>query len=378
MFFTKILFGNNVSFFDMVNVISTATNNSFLLLSWGTILMNVLKNGLIFSEVLLLSLIKFFMNKEKILVLGSGGQIGTELVNELRNQIGNNNVIASDIKKPGFEKDPFEIIDVLDFNSIHKSVAKNNITQIYLLAALLSATAEQKPKLGWKLNMEGLFNVLDIAAEKNLKVFWPSSIAAFGPTTPKQNTPQTTIMEPTTVYGISKQAGERWCEYYFLKYGVDVRSVRYPGLISYLAAPGGGTTDYAINIFHDAIDKNSYECFLKADTTLPMMYMPDAIRGTIELMNAPSQKIKVRSGYNMAAFSFSPQQLAQEIKKHLPEFSMTYQPDYRQAIAETWPQSIDDAVAREHWNWKPQYDLQTMTKEMLMHIGKMKNKPVMS
>lgn len=318
------------------------------------------------------------MGKEKILVLGSGGQIGTELVAELRKLFGAENVVSSDIKKTGTENGPFEIIDVLDFNAIHKVVNKFNVTEIYLLAALLSATAEQKPKLGWKLNMEGLFNVLDIAVEKNLKVFWPSSIAAFGPTTPKQNTPQTTIMEPSTVYGISKQAGERWCEYYFHKYGLDVRSIRYPGLISYLAAPGGGTTDYAVNIFHDAIDKNSYECFLKADTTLPMMYMPDAIRGTIEIMNAPSGKIKIRSGYNMSAFSFSPHELANEIKKHMPGFEITYNPDYRQAIADTWPQSIDDAVAREHWDWNPAYDLQTMTKEMLMHVGQMKNKPVLS
>jgi nucleoside-diphosphate-sugar epimerase len=309
------------------------------------------------------------MEKEKILVLGSGGQIGTELVDALRKLSGADNVIASDIKKATSESGPFEIIDVLDFNAIHKTVNKHNITQIYLLAALLSATAEQKPKLGWKLNMEGLFNVLDIATEKKLKVFWPSSIAAFGPTTPKQNTPQTTVMEPTTVYGISKQAGERWCEYYFHKYGLDVRSVRYPGLISYLAAPGGGTTDYAVNIFHEAIDKNSYECFLNADTALPMMYMPDAIRGTIQLMNAPIEKVKIRSSYNMAAFSFSPVQLAHEIKKHLADFAITYKPDYRQAIAETWPQSIDDAIAREHWNWKPEFDLQTMTKEMLKHIG---------
>lgn len=316
------------------------------------------------------------MSKEKILVLGSAGQIGTELVEELRKLFGTESVISSDIKKPFAESGPFEIIDVLDFNTIHKIISKNNVTQIYLLAALLSATAEQKPKLGWKLNMEGLFNVLDIASEKKIKVFWPSSIAAFGPTTPKQNTPQITVMEPTTVYGISKQAGERWCEYYFHKYNLDVRSIRYPGLISYKAAPGGGTTDYAVNIFHDAIDKNNYECFLNPDTALPMMYMPDAIRGTIALMNAPEEKIKIRSSYNIAAFSFSPVQLAHEIKKHLPEFTITYKPDYRQSIAETWPQSIDDSIAREQWGWKPEFDLQTMTKEMLTHISKMKNKKV--
>ncbi|MFI5218317.1 MAG: NAD-dependent epimerase/dehydratase family protein [Bacteroidia bacterium] len=316
------------------------------------------------------------MGTEKILVLGSGGQIGTELVEALKTQFGNENVISSDIKKTASDSSPFETIDVLDFNAIHRVADKYKVTQIYLLAALLSATAEQKPKVGWKLNMEGLFNVLDIATEKKLKVFWPSSIAAFGPTTPKKKSPQTTIMEPTTVYGISKQAGERWCEYYNHKYGLDVRSIRYPGLISYKAAPGGGTTDYAVNIFHEAIEHNRYECFLKADTALPMMYMPDAIRATIELMSSTSEKIKIRSSYNLSSFSFSPAELAEEIKKHLPGFNITYQPDYRQSIAETWPQSIDDSVARSDWGWKHQYDLTAMVKEMLLHIGDMKNRKV--
>lgn len=323
-------------------------------------------------------LYKKLMKTEKILVLGSGGQIGTELVEALRKLIGSEYVIASDIKKPKHETGPFEVIDVLDFNAIHRVIEKHKITQVYLLAALLSATAEQKPKLGWKLNMEGLFNVLDIALEKTLKVFWPSSIAAFGPTTPKHNTPQTTVMEPVTVYGISKQAGERWCEYYHLKYGLDVRSIRYPGLISYKSPPGGGTTDYAVNIFHEAIEKNSYECFLKADTALPMMYMPDAIRATIELMNAPNEKIKIRSSYNLSAFSFSPAELAHEIKKHLPDFTIKYNPDYRQAIAETWPQSIDDSTARNDWGWKHQYNLPEMVKEMLIQVGEQKNKKVLT
>ncbi len=318
------------------------------------------------------------MGNEKILVLGAGGQIGTELVEELRKIFGSDNVISSDIKRPAGEKGLFEIIDVLDFNTIHRIINKYGITQVYLLAALLSATAEQKPKLGWKLNMEGLFNVLDTAAEKKLKVFWPSSIAAFGPTTPKKNAPQHTIMEPSTVYGISKQAGERWCEYYFDKFDVDVRSLRYPGLISYKTPPGGGTTDYAVNIFHDAIKKNSYECFLKEDTALPMMYMPDAIRATIEIMNAPTEKIKIRSSYNLSGMTFTPKELADEIKKHLPAFNCVYNPDFRQEIAETWPASIDDSVAQNHWGWKANYDLASMTKEMLVEIGKQKNKILVS
>jgi nucleoside-diphosphate-sugar epimerase len=318
------------------------------------------------------------MGNEKILVLGAGGQIGTELVEELRKLFGSDNVISSDIKRPAGEKGLFEVIDVLDFNTIHRIINKYGIKQVYLLAALLSATAEQKPKLGWKLNMEGLFNILDAAAEKKLKVFWPSSIAAFGPTTPKTNTPQHTIMEPSTVYGISKQAGERWCEYYFDKFDVDVRSLRYPGLISYKTPPGGGTTDYAVNIFHEAVEKNSYECFLKEDMALPMMYMPDAIRATIEIMNAPAEKIKIRSSYNLSGMSFTPKELAEEIKKHLPSFNCDYNPDFRQQIAETWPASIDDSVAQDHWGWKAKYDLASMTKEMLVEIGKQKNKILVS
>jgi nucleoside-diphosphate-sugar epimerase len=243
------------------------------------------------------------------------------------------------------------------------------VKRVYLLAALLSATAEQKMKSAWKLNMEGLFNVLDIARELGgLRVFWPSSIAVFGPTTPRVNTPQYTVMEPTTVYGISKLSGELWCEYYFKKFGVDVRSIRYPGLISYKALPGGGTTDYAVDIYHQALDKGSYNCFLKEDTALPMMYMPDAIRATLELMEAPSDDVKIRSSYNLAGISFTPEQIAAEIKKHIPEFTISYEPDFRQAIADSWPQSIDDSRAQQDWGWKPQYDMESMTKDMLMHL----------
>jgi len=224
-------------------------------------------------------------------------------------------------------------------------------------------------KSAWKLNMEGLFNVLDIARELGgLRVFWPSSIAVFGPTTPRVNTPQYTVMEPTTVYGISKLSGELWCEYYFKKFGVDVRSIRYPGLISYKALPGGGTTDYAVDIYHQALDKGSYNCFLKEDTALPMMYMPDAIRATLELMEAPSDDVKIRSSYNLAGISFTPEQIAAEIKKHIPEFTISYEPDFRQAIADSWPQSIDDSRAQQDWGWKPQYDMESMTKDMLMHL----------
>lgn len=316
------------------------------------------------------------MQRNRILILGAGGQIGVELTESLRTLCGDDAVIASDIKPSPALKGLFELVDVLDYNALARVIDKHEIGEVYLLAALLSATAEQKPKLGWKLNMEGLFHILDLAVEKKFKVFWPSSIAAFGPTTPKQNTPQTAVMEPTTVYGISKQAGERWCEYYHLKYGVDVRSIRYPGLISYKSPPGGGTTDYAINIFHDALEKGSFECFLDGNTVLPMMYMPDAVRATIELMQAPAEKIKIRSSYNLAAFSFGPQQLADEIKKHLPAFKIIYKPDYRQPIAETWPQSIDDSQARSQWGWKHRYDLSRMAEDMLYHIGQLKNKKI--
>ena len=256
---------------------------------------------------------------------------------------------------------------------LHVQVIRQGVTQIYLLAAILSATGEKNPGLAWNLNMQSLLNVLDIAREEKLtKVYWPSSIAVFGPTSPKKDCPQQTIIEPITVYGISKYAGEFWCNYYNHKYGVDIRSLRYPGLISYKSAPGGGTTDYAIEIFHEALENKSYTSFLNHDTYLPMMYMPDAIRATIELMEAPADKISIRTSYNISAMSFSPEEIATEIRKHLPAFEMRYAPDYRQAIAQSWPQSIDDKVARNDWGWKPEYDLVAMTKDMLENLSQIK------
>lgn len=260
-------------------------------------------------------------------------------------------------------------IDVLDAQAVADCIRSNKVKQVYLLAALLSATAEQKVKSAWRLNMEGLFNILDIARELDgLQVFWPSSIAVFGPTTPRTGTPQFTVMEPTTVYGISKLAGERWCEYYHLKYGVDIRSLRYPGLISYKAHPGGGTTDYAVDIFHHALDQGKYTCFLREDTALPMMYMPDAIRATLELMEAPSDRVHIRSSYNLGGISFTPKEIAAEISRHISGFHVDYAPDYRQAIADSWPDSIDDSRAREDWGWNAEYDLQSMTTDMLLHL----------
>jgi nucleoside-diphosphate-sugar epimerase len=311
------------------------------------------------------------INKEdKILIIGAGGQIGLELLEELNKIYGPSNVVAADIKSSGaFAHNPFETLDVLNAESLFNIIKKHGIKQVYLLAALLSATAEKNPLFAWQLNMQGLFNVLDLAKEKYLsKVYWPSSIAAFGPTTPRINTPQYTVMEPSTVYGISKQAGERWCEYYFNKYNVDVRSLRYPGLIGYKSAPGGGTTDYAVHIFHEAIKKGSYECFLAEKTALPMMYMPDAIKATLQLMHAPAEQVKIRGSYNLAGISFTPEQIATEIKKHLPSFSITYKPDFRQEIADSWPQSMDDTEACQHWGWNPSFDLSGMVKDMLSNI----------
>lgn len=309
---------------------------------------------------------------DKILVIGSSGQIGTELVQNLRDIYGVDNVVASDVKVTDQAKEgPFEVIDVMNAAGILEIVKRHNINQIYLLAALLSATAEKMPKLGWDLNMQGLFNVLDLAKEKIIqKVYWPSSIAVFGPNTPSINTPQFTIMEPSTVYGISKQAGERWCEYYFNKYGVDVRSLRYPGLIGWKSAPGGGTTDYAVHIFHEALKSGSYECFLSENTTLPMMYMPDAIKATIGIMQTDSQKVKIRSSYNLSGFSFSPKEIALEIKKHIPNFNISYKPDSRQQIADSWPKSIDSSEASKDWGWKPEYDLAGMTIDMIKNLKK--------
>lgn len=307
---------------------------------------------------------------EKILVIGSSGQIGTELVQNLREIYGIDGVIASDVKVTDQAKEgPFEVIDVMDANALHEVVKRHGVTQVYLLAALLSATAEKMPKFGWDLNMQGLFNVLDLAKEKIIRqVYWPSSIAVFGPNTPKVNTPQFTVMEPSTVYGISKQAGERWCEYYFNKYGVDVRSLRYPGLIGWKSAPGGGTTDYAVHIFHEALKTGKYECFLSENTTLPMMYMPDAIKATIGIMQADADKVKIRSSYNLSGFSFSPKELAEEIRKHLPDFTISYAPDARQQIADSWPQSIDAQEAAKDWGWKPEYDLKGMTDDMIKNL----------
>jgi len=310
--------------------------------------------------------------KDKILVIGASGQIGSELVIELRNYYGSSNVIAADIKIPIYdvmESGPFELLDVLNRKQLRKVLEKHSINQVYLLAALLSATAEQHPEAAWKLNIDGLLNLLSLCKSNNIaKVFWPSTIAVFGPGTPKDNTPQNTIMDPNTVYGISKLAGERWCEYFFVKDGIDIRSVRYPGLIGHKSSPGGGTTDYAVHIYHEALKHGKYICFLKKDTTLPMMYMPDALNATINVMEADSKKISVRSSYNIAGFSISPKELADEIKNHLPGFKCTYKPDKRQNLTRGWPKSIDDSIARKDWNWKPTYDLQLMTVDMLDNL----------
>lgn len=313
------------------------------------------------------------MQRDKILVIGASGQIGVELTLALRKIYGNYNVIASDLREqnPLLEgTGPYVSLDVMNKEMLHVQVIRQNITQVYLLAAILSATGEKNPNLAWHLNMQGLLNVLDIAREEKLhKVYWPSSIAVFGPTSPKHNCPQQTIIEPTTVYGISKYAGEFWCNYFFQRYGVDVRSLRYPGLISYKSAPGGGTTDYAVEIYHEALEEKKYECFLQKDTYLPMMYMPDAIRATIELMEAPASKISVRTSYNISGMSFSPEEIAASIKKEIPEFKISFKPDYRQAIADSWPASIDDSVARNDWGWKEEFDLNGMTKDMLANLG---------
>ena len=311
--------------------------------------------------------------KDTILVIGSSGQIGTELVMSLREAYGDNNVIASDIRPPKNNEiysGPFEVLDIMNEQLLFDVIKKYQITQVYLLAALLSAKAEENIELAWQLNMRSLSHILDLAKDGHVKkVFFPSSIAVFGPTTPKQQTPQFTIMEPNTVYGISKLSGERWCEYYHQKFGVDVRSIRYPGVIGWKSAPGGGTTDYAVQIFHEALNSGSYTCFLNENTTLPMMYMSDAIRATLEIMHAPSDKIKIRSSYNVSGLSFSPKELATEIKKHLPHFQMHYKTDFRQDIADSWPQSLDDSYAEMDWNWKSSVNLQEITSEMLTNIS---------
>ena len=312
------------------------------------------------------------MKKEKILVIGASGQIGVELTLALRKIYGGANVVASDLREENEllkGSGPYVSLDVMNKEMLHVQIIRQNITQVYLLAAILSATGEKNPPLAWHLNMQSLLNVLDIAKEEKLtKVYWPSSIAVFGPTSPKIDCPQYTIIEPTTVYGISKYAGEFWCNYFHQRYGVDVRSLRYPGLISYKSSPGGGTTDYAVEIFHAAIEKQQYTSFLRQDTHLPMMYMPDAIRATIELMEAPAEKIKVRTSYNLSGMSFSPTEIGDEIRKHIPGFQLDFKPDYRQHIADSWPKSIDDSKANEDWGWKPEFDLAKMTSDMLMNL----------
>lgn len=320
------------------------------------------------------------MQKETVLIIGSCGQVGTELTENLRALFGDDNVIASDLKNPGtpfWNNGPFEILDVLDQKKLGEVIAKYKPNQIYHLAALLSASAEKNPKFGWTLNMDGLFYVFDAALEYKVKrVFWPSSIAVFGPGTPKDNTPQDCVMDPNTVYGITKLAGERYCDYYFNRYGLDVRSIRYPGLIGYKADAGGGTTDYAVEIFHEAIKTGTYNCFLKPDTELPMLYMPDAIKATIDITNAPADTVKIRSAYNIAGFSFTPEILAAKIRNHIPDFTITYNPDHRQAIADSWPRSINDAEARNHWGWNNSFDLDQMVNDMLLNLKQRYQKPL--
>lgn len=310
------------------------------------------------------------MSKEKILIIGANGQIGSALTKALQQTHGVNSVVASDINNP--HKNVigiFEKLDVLDIERLRAVVRKYSVTQIYHLAAILSAKGEQNPRQTWDINMNALWNVLEIArAEHISKVYYPSTIAVFGDQTPKENTPQFTTMHPATIYGITKQAGEQLCEYYVRRFGLDVRSLRYPGIISYESPPGGGTTDYAVDIFHKAVQNQPYECFLSENTSLPMMYMPDAIRATLELMEAPKEKIKVRYGYNLQGMSFTPAQLAQEIQKHRPDFVVTYKSDFRQAIADSWVSSMDDSQAREDWGWKPQYDLSEMVVDMLANL----------
>lgn len=314
--------------------------------------------------------------KTRILLIGAGGQLGSELAQGLWKIYGQENIIASDIKDPqGILKEgPYEKFDVMQRDRLFEILGRQKITQIYHLAALLSATGEKDPRWAWKLNMESLLFVLEAAYELKLdKVYWPSSIAAFGPETPKQNTPQHTVMDPSTVYGITKLAGELWCSYYHQKFGVDVRSLRYPGLIGWKTPPGGGTTDYAVDIFFKAIAEKKYTCFLDENTYLPMMYMEDAVKATIDLMEAPVEKVRIRTSYNIAAISFSPSELASCIQKYIPEFSITYSPDFRQKIAGSWPKSIDDRAAREDWGWCHQYGLEEMTREMLQNLQSLKN-----
>ena len=309
---------------------------------------------------------------EKILIIGAAGQLGSELTKSLCDLHGNESIIATDLQESArskFDYCQFEVLDVMDKTGLRNLVKNEKVTQIYHLAAVLSATGEKKPLFAWNLNMDSLLHVLELAKEFKLnKVYWPSSIAVFGPNTPKINTPQYCVKEPNTVYGISKQAGEQWCEYYFQKFNVDVRSLRYPGLIGYKSLPGGGTTDYAVDIYHKALAGEKFSCFLREDSLLPMMYMPDAIKATIDLMEAPREAVKIRSSYNLAAMSFSPLTIFESIKKHKPNFEIEYLPDFRQAIADSWPDSIDDSCAKKDWGWKPEYNLDRMTADILENL----------
>ncbi|PHN05822.1 NAD-dependent epimerase/dehydratase family protein [Flavilitoribacter nigricans] len=316
------------------------------------------------------------MSQSTVLIVGANGQLGSVLTDALRAELGENRVIGSDIKMPKEEKGPFELLDIMDKEQLHRLVRKYQVTEVYQLAAILSAKGEENPKLAWDINMNGLFNVLEIARECNLKVFFPSSIAVFGSHTPRQQTPQETIIHPETIYGISKAAGENWCQYYHLKYGVDVRSLRYPGVIGYQSMPGGGTTDYAVEIYHSAVREEPFTCFLKPDTRLPMIYMPDAIRATLELMDAPEEQLSVRTSYNLASMSFSPSEIYEAIRKHFPAFNIEYQPDFRQKIAESWSETIDDTNARRDWGWQPEYDLESMTDDMIFHLRKQYQKNI--
>ena len=319
------------------------------------------------------------MAAERILITGANGQIGSVLTQALRQQYAENQVIATDIRKPHEETGPFFLLDVLDADAMNTLVRQESVTQIYHLAAILSAKGEEAPLNTWQINMQGLFNVLEVSRLEGIrKVFYPSSIAVFGHKTEKNNTPQWAHLYPETVYGISKAAGEYWSLYYHNRYSLDVRSVRYPGIIGYESLPGGGTTDYAVDIFHKAVQREHFNCFLREDTALPMLYMPDAIRGTLELMEAPTEKLTVRTAYNLAGMTFTPAELAASIKEILPAFSITYHPDFRQQIADSWPASIDDAEARADWGWKPGFDLGGMTRDMIKHLDEAyaKNEPI--
>ncbi|MEX0813223.1 MAG: NAD-dependent epimerase/dehydratase family protein [Chitinophagales bacterium] len=315
--------------------------------------------------------------KDKILILGAGGQIGTELCLSLRKKMGDDNVVASDIKAltgENFEAGPVEQIDIMDAEKLAEVIKRHDITQIYHLAAILSAVGEKNPRLAWEINMNGLLNVLEVATDLNIKkMFWPSSIAVFGKRTPISQSSQYTVTDPHTIYGISKLAGERWCHYYYHKKGLDIRSLRYPGLISYKGAPGGGTTDWAVEIFHEALKNKRYTCFLEADSCLPYMHMEDAIKGTLDLMNAPVDRLSVHSSYNISSMSFTPEDLTQEIQKYIPEFEISYEPDYRREIARNWPASIDDTYAKTDWNWHWKWDISATTINMLEELSKQLN-----